>query len=69
MLTDRTFDDSRALIVSGPGTQSGSDAGPGLFKRLSRDVLGCLSVSCPIIFYYARIFTISLLDCDHHSLL
>lgn len=46
ILTNRIFDDSNASIVSGPGIQSGSDAGPGLFKRLSRYDLKSLSVSC-----------------------
>lgn len=30
----KTFDDSKASIVSGPGTQSSSLEGPGLFRTL-----------------------------------
>ena len=39
MLTDRTFDVSRAAVVSSPGTHRGSEVGPPLFKNLSRCVL------------------------------
>lgn len=47
MLTDRTFEVSRLLIVSSPGTHSGSEVGPGLFKKLSRYVLPSCQPSSP----------------------
>ena len=39
MLTDKTLEVSSLLMVSSPGTQSGSEVGPGLFRKRSRYAL------------------------------